>query len=1043
MRRPPRRKVRISRVTHCTPKVTPLPRGLVIALLATCPLLGGPTCTPSDPGCGFEEACEGIANPARSCINYCAPLWNPSPTPEGSCDGMDDDLDAYVDEFCPPAGTTEAPSNCNSADDDADGATDEGCVPSTRYCALDPCDEGTATHPDTWLCPDGYLCQQDWLMGCLPGVECGAPPPGMGRCQIAELEFGTDCDPTTNEGARCTTGTFCASLEKSERAQEFVDAVGAENSLGGVCLTPVREGGLCDSNIGSLDDYLATSGPAGAACESGTICVLGEGEARCLRTCADEVGVPSNDFCSCGVSECIELESEVIDEATGESHGTHFCTPCDPTSSPCTNADAQGCCDPSASCENALVDVPSGRVTQLCCYPFGRTGCTVGADDECCPGTFCVDGTCRACGREGSDPELDCCPGYAVFRRNSTGAGSCGRCNRYGFDCGEDRFDIVHTDGTVDNFTIPNTEGIWYRGNLGAGGDLTTTEEGPEEAIYRISQQHRAYLFPGLLSAPPTDGPWSALLLPQSGGSESTIPLPASLDIPTERGVYRVSESKDEFVSFASARVYDVGACSYLLRWPMLVNVLAMEVNKALVNTQWGIFGAQPFTPATTNGSALNFWIRPLPSARPLLATLLPRGPLSEDDRIQLHAEYTSPEVLSCDNARIYVDATVRFRSIPAYQETGKAVAEDALMEQVSCDPVDSHYECVLPWLSGVRADASVSHDISLYSENFSNPLHPFGELQVGCERREGGQFYDCQLPTWTGDGSATTTYRRSFPRAVTVATRAVDWSLELDEFSVGMTSDLPHCPLQEHLSGYIRPVVQRRLDAFRSRLDTILEVALGDSFTADFDIPADDLVACGSPESGQDHLECQWRDQFGGERHRCSSVQNSAGQFVCDGAHIEIRRMMVRPEGVEIVLAESVEDPQFQLLDGRPGLIVDDPSDPSDLASTLETIDAQAAPSLEWAFDPDPGLCAPNRWESDSNWPIGQPRGIMRWHASTLLVPSLPICSNSDPACSGICGQFGNECNRVATLGLDELLTGQRLPSGTLSCVNGTCSPP
>jgi hypothetical protein len=213
--------------------------------------------------------------------------------------------------------------------------------------------------------------------------------------------------------------------------------------------------------------------------------------------------------------------------------------------------------------------------------------------------------------------------------------------------------------------------------------------------------------------------------------------------------------------------------------------------------------------------------------------------------------------------------------------------------------------------------------------------------------------------------------------------------------------------------------VVRRAVPQINDSILLEVQQAFGTSFVDNFGIPVDDLPTCGHlPDGSLNHFDCSAAYYRGGRRHRCSERLNSSGENVCDEVHLEIRRIHVRPEGIELVLAESEADPQFALLDGRNGLIA-------------------PGSALALVFGPDPLICDEVRLGlavSEVATPFE-----LAGEAAALgsLIPSVPICDRSDALCTGICPQFGTTCANARTFGLDR----DSLPNtGTLRCVHGTC---
>lgn len=259
-------------------------------------------------------------------------------------------------------------------------------------CVLDPCDTAGFAQPSTYLCPDNFSCIADLT------------DPGFGTCHATDASVFMGCHPV--EGPPCPTGTYCRPFDVNLARPAWITS-----DYDGVCMLPVREGGLCDSDFGH---------PGILVCEPGTNCdtdPLGlSSTLRCRRPCE------SDDDCPCEVDSNPTAVSAI--ECHGEGSSTGFCTTCSPNGGDCDYGPDARCCDEpnGATCNQVNI---LGVAQAVCCRPSGEA-CDLGSSIfECCPNSNCnEEGLCEACVPVGEEVGSGECCGL------SAPAGPDGICSR-------------------------------------------------------------------------------------------------------------------------------------------------------------------------------------------------------------------------------------------------------------------------------------------------------------------------------------------------------------------------------------------------------------------------------------------------------------------------------------------------------------------------------------------------------------------------------------------------------------------------------------
>lgn len=197
---------------------------------------------------------------------------------------------------------------------------------------------------------------------------------------------------------------------------------------------------------------------------------------------------------------------------------------------------------------------------------------------------------------------------------------------------------------------------------------------------------------------------------------------------------------------------------------------------------------------------------------------------------------------------------------------------------------------------------------------------------------------------------------------------------------------------------------VDRQLRSRVRNLDLgpVLEVIAGDSAIDDFGIAPADLPTCGG---GTDE-ECWARSFMGNRRHGC--VDRAEGRL-CDRFRLEPRRIQIKPDGLEIVLAENPGDPQAGLLAG-----------------------------IDGPLPGDEPLCDPWRGQDLDETDVPFETAVER--ATTPAALNGRLCGHDEVGCTAICPQFNTRCNDAVLLGAvrpeDAPPTGSR-------CFHGQCCPP
>ncbi|MEM9191998.1 MAG: hypothetical protein AAGF12_22685 [Myxococcota bacterium] len=862
-------------------------------------------------------------------------------------------------------------------------APDEALEDGSALCALDPCNEEVLALPGTFACPPNY--------------HCGRPiDASRGRCVEAESVWGEECRAPDRPGDPfiadlCGKGMYCSVLNCA-RTERVSESLGVDYTHG-VCLDAIGEGGACDSNLSEADMLDPnTNRPVGvgcAPCEEGTWCVpnslqgIDTPGSTCARLCGRAVGdtgleIAEDGMCPCGNATCETLE-DVQSPRTNEKAGPFFCKPCHPsTGQECDPAAGVACCDDEAECQE--VDYVGFRRNEdqgFTCCRGENTECEVGSLNQCCLGTRCDEQTsrCEVCARHRGDAATRrCCPGYERVT-DQAGNARCEWCGGLpsagipvlaGFRCSEERFLSLTSGGRFDAIPIMDTDVPWHQVVGNTGGELIESRRKAERAEYTLTSEHRAYFFGGDLSNGVTAGE-SFLHMPRSDGTFENHVLPNSS-------------------RWEGARVYDSGACSLRIGWTQLANQLVIELSQRVGDIE----ALSDLGPLTHTGTSL----RPILRSEPTYA-IMPLGRQDTDDGIHIDVGFNVPEILDCGGpAEISISADLSIETEPAFRENTQTPLSDANAAMVGCTPTGAGYSCIVP-------DAP---DLSAVRTRFIALTHPDQiDYQarrmawVGC--RYIRDQYGCLEPGFGGDGLPIDSV--TYARPVDYVPNAKDLVVDLDRLDLS----LPDC-FWDGFTGPAQRTLVRELTGIDSLSEIIRRLA-GEDAISDFGLTAADVPACTTD------ADCQAMPLFGGERHTCDTA---AG--ICSNIVLEPRRVNIRPDGIEFVLAEDLADPQAALVQANfVRNSVTSTGDPSPLSVFLAS-------------------CEPDRYSVD---PVDGPFESTLRTATADSAFNTVICDDTAMRCRGICPQYGTPCREALRLGAVSVASA---PGARWMCDMGVCAP-
>lgn len=815
-------------------------RTKILALMWRVPLMGS-TCSPSEPGCEFGEACGEPTEKVRSCINFCAPIY-PEPV-----------------------------------------------VGPAVLCALDQCDEETISQPDVWRCPnvDGQA------YACVPS-DATPDPHRIGVCRPSG-GFLDRCDP--GDSTSCKSGAVCLNAQCPEASERH--RLGVPPDVSAYCWFPVKEGEPCDSNEGR--------GSVGCRpCEWGTWCMeTAKYGSLCVRSCSDGKSPesPRPELCACSAAAegCLEWDQQGLLNEPPANDPQLFCGirtipnggRCVPNGVPCED-------QPRSQCRDG-VNPLTGSDAYVCCRADGDT-CSSAAD--CCLGqSVCFEGNCAACGADGEQPtKVGCCAGTVVVDGICRSCASSveGQLQRSGGASCLGEFVQTVSSQATDTIAVPT------QGNTGAGvSELPTTSGVIEKVRYQLTDEHRLFLLEGDLTGSWTREPCAhpPSYFPVAGGEcAAGTPYPAAgvtvgnswLQLPANApggGPRSVGLHEPGILqgNWQSVRVYDSGLCSMFNTWSEVGDAAVAGVNSGLVDVSHSSalrLDDTALTPILSSGSG-------------------PFGRAIEQDQLNIFFEYTAVDgAAGCGSETlIRFHAGLRLHQREAALLTAAGQRYERTMMNESWEPCFS-----------------------------APPPHAIGDCMETCTGRNRDMF-DCYqqytVLDENGDEVPETRpvhYYAGHYDGVRYARDAFDFVPEI-VYVDGGGVDCHWLHVSPTLRGQIQSQVERVVPTMISEFTGRLS-----KNALDIGVPWDDLVDCGELDgSGRlvpNHGICADTPAplFGGRRHRCRAfddmrqrVNNDAAtQYRCEGLRIEIRRINIRPDGLEFVLVDGPDDPQRPLVESH-----------------------------------------------------------------------------------------------------------------------------
>lgn len=792
-----------------------------------------------------------------------------------------------------------------------------------------------ACDAETMALPDVWRCPLASATGQAYRCAFAADSPDPARIGVCRATRGflDVCDPKDPDA--CETNTFCLPRDCPDA---LPDRIGLTGTDPGYCALPAREGTPCTGNLGD-------ESPGCRACEWGTRCQDTAQYGRiCLRACAtsDAPDVPRPELCACSAEGgCLSWEEHGTPEpAPGEPR--HYCAaPTIPNGGRCTPN--------RVPCESGRCQETPHRFygeTHICCRVEGDS---CASEDDCCPGrATCFGGVCTTCGRDGEAPtNAGCCEGTTIIE------GTCRSCtasregrdasSRAGTSC---EGDFVQFEAGDRNVTF----GVPVRGNTGAGlADLplVTIDPGgvprfePLSAVrYRLQPDHRLFLLQGDLSS--TSGVTA---------HHQFVQFPANFASAGPRE-FRLEDLEAPPSTWTSMRVYHAGACSRFVGYEAMVEGITAAMNRFLVTPQFGIFGSTPLT---------------LQDARVTPTLRSGRGDIArsvESDEVELVMAYQAVdgEAFACPNGWIELRAGFRVIRRGVFLPTMDAELTDLELTR--------EHDCPSPRTGRCRCSID-------------------------------GTLYRCRV---LGPSTSALFF---VDRPVRYVRDAFDYEVDLLYLDGGVI-DCIHSASNDLLTGILAGHLAQQLPEIMQQVVGGLTIQ-GPPYPAELGISFDDLADCGRthPDTGElfgSDAMCGDASPrfFGGRRHRCVGFNDdgtrnntSPTQFRCADLRIELRRAHLRPDGVEVVFADSSSDPQYPAMTALRGQPI---------------------------FD---GVCEPER--SGVLIPTQAPRsGTVETRTSSLLTITADsggrrICHPDDPivasgslfvGCSGICVDAGAPCN-------------------------------
>lgn len=248
-------------------------------------------------------------------------------------------------------------------------------------------------------------------------------------------------------------------------------------------------------------------------------------------------------------------------------------------------------------------------------------------------------------------------------------------------------------------------------------------------------------------------------------------------------------------------------------------------------------------------------------------------------------------------------------------------------------------------------------------------------------------------------------------PRRVRVVRDAFDFAPRIEFFDGGVV-DCSASGLNDLLTGVLQGQV-------RGEVSTVLGQLVGSLShdLRDWGIPLADIPECGrtDPDTGvvfASDAMCgdalpRW---FGGRRHGCVGIDDAgrftdepalAREYRCARVRLEIRRINLRPDGLEVVLADSTSDPQYGMLT----------TSPRDELRRLCDSDRPGAPPRSDEFTPGLVTRADSQLARLPNRRICHPDDPLTADSEGLLHGCLGICSDEP---SGTPPSSGTQCGSL-----------------------------
>ena len=668
----------------------------------------------------------------------------------------------------------------------------------------------------------------------------------------------------------------------------------------------------------------------------------------------------------------------------------------------------------------------------------GAAGSDTSCDrrDQDCDGRFDEDAAgCPSCNPWRAWASDECCPGLVPD------GGFCRGCTEVLEDglCSEGWVTAFGCDGRTDRFIVPDTNASAMEApERVAGGPLVDTSDDIERFEYRLTGEQRLYAFEESLETGVDGGAYYAFPLATDRREYAS----ARASFPTPPG------------ELLSTRVVDSGACSVTFPWTILAQLLAAEINKTVALEIGADYGLRTFINAVEHvETTVTPTLRMAPGERP-------GTPGATDDHFTLRSEYriTRSDVRCARGARIRVRAHIALGLRDGLTPFGEEVRDR--YESVGCRPTGLWGACSgqllcnlfegTEWIVGpegrvyaspviredVPVDLTEQHDGAVLGgggTHLSQCTEHYRKMEgVGCTPTPEDGFRCRTLRSRAGlfgntlwELSEETTH----PPLPTVP-NSNDVIFERLDVRVNPDPANRACNLVEWLADKrIQKTVSSSLDRATSGLQRVLREQIFNRSALDLGIPASDLREC-EEDSDRCWAAGPYTTPSGfvlGGRDMCD---DSAG--LCSKLRIEPRRVEVTPEGLEIVLAESIDDPQARLVER---MVLD-----FGLFQIDGFCDVERYPAQRAGTSPSGEAAAPRNLSPGSSSDI----------SSTLLGPWAPLATplNSalhepggqpmevcDPwdreACDGICFEGGFRCVLQRELGA----------AGPV-CTRGLCCP-